>query len=172
MPTGKKNGWSLKDKLIARLPDYAATASRFAGLLNLRNKQCRCWRPGRKAAGLLGEAQPARMAAARTSSTAARGATREEVLAATKPVVLFVDTFNGFFESENAQAAFRCCRPPATRCTSRPRQGGRQAPVLRPHLPGQRHGGRSQGQGGELLEALQPFAERASPSSAWSPRAC
>ena len=34
----KKHGWTLKDKLIARLPEYAATASRFAGLLNLHGE--------------------------------------------------------------------------------------------------------------------------------------
>jgi Fe-S oxidoreductase len=34
-------------------------------------------------------------------------ATRDEVLAAERGVVLFVDTFNGYFESENAHAAAR-----------------------------------------------------------------
>ncbi len=34
----RKNGWSLKDKLVARLPDYVAAAGRFAAVLNLRNR--------------------------------------------------------------------------------------------------------------------------------------
>ncbi len=34
-------------------------------------------------------------------------ATRAEVLAASKPVVLFVDTFNGYFESDNASSALK-----------------------------------------------------------------
>jgi Fe-S oxidoreductase len=34
-------------------------------------------------------------------------ASRDEVLAANKPVVLFIDTFNGYFESENAFAALK-----------------------------------------------------------------
>ena len=34
-------------------------------------------------------------------------ASRDEVLAAQKPVVLFVDTFNGYFESENPRAAVK-----------------------------------------------------------------
>ena len=34
-------------------------------------------------------------------------ATRDEVLAASKPAVLFVDTFNGYFESKNALAALK-----------------------------------------------------------------
>jgi Fe-S oxidoreductase len=35
------------------------------------------------------------------------GASRDEVLASVKPVVLFVDTFNGNFESGNAVAALK-----------------------------------------------------------------
>jgi Fe-S oxidoreductase len=34
-------------------------------------------------------------------------ATRDEVLQAAKPVVLFIDTFNGYFESENAFSALK-----------------------------------------------------------------
>ena len=33
-----RHGFTLKDKLIGHLPRYAATASRFASVLNLRNK--------------------------------------------------------------------------------------------------------------------------------------
>lgn len=33
-----KHGYTLRDRLIAYLPDYAATASRLAGLLNLRDR--------------------------------------------------------------------------------------------------------------------------------------
>jgi Fe-S oxidoreductase len=40
-------------------------------------------------------------------NTPVQSASREEVLAAAKPVVLFVDTFNGYFESANAHAALQ-----------------------------------------------------------------
>jgi Fe-S oxidoreductase len=40
-------------------------------------------------------------------NSGAAGATRDELLASARPVVLFVDTFNGFFESDNARAALR-----------------------------------------------------------------
>jgi Fe-S oxidoreductase len=40
-------------------------------------------------------------------NAAPQTATRDEVLAAAKPVVLFVDTFNGYFESANAHAALQ-----------------------------------------------------------------
>ena len=127
-----RHGHTLKDKLIAYLPDYAALASRFAPLLNLRDRFPLLAGLSEKLLGLsakrslpqwqrkhffnslntvrpepssvrpelvegLRQAQPERIICA----------TREEVLAATKPVVLFVDTFNGFFESDNAFSALK-----------------------------------------------------------------
>ncbi len=120
-----RHGHTLKDKLIAYLPDYAALASRFAPLLNLRDRFPLLANLSEKLLGLsaqrslpqwqsehffnsystvraelveaLRQAQPERIICA----------TREEVLAATKPVVLFVDTFNGFFESDNAFSALK-----------------------------------------------------------------
>jgi hypothetical protein len=71
--------------------------------------------------------------------------------------VLFVDTFNGTFESENAWAAPACCRPPAMRCTPSPRI--RRPPVLRPHLPGGRAWSTRRGKAAELIDALLPFAQ-------------
>jgi ferredoxin len=75
----------------------------------------------------VGEALAAGVAA-RHASTASRrrsgspAATRQ--LAAAKAVVLFVDTFNGNFETENAVAAVRVLQAAATRCTSRAADGG------------------------------------------------
>jgi len=40
-------------------------------------------------------------------NSGAISATRKEVLTASKPVVLFVDTFNGYFESDNATSALK-----------------------------------------------------------------
>ena len=119
-----RHGYTFKDKLVAYLPDYAPLASRFAPLLNLRDKIPGLAALSEKLLGLsakrtlpqwqtktfwrqldtvrpepvegLRQAQPERN----------RSATSEEVLYAAKPVVLFVDTFNGYFESENAFAAF------------------------------------------------------------------
>jgi Fe-S oxidoreductase len=103
---GRKNGWSLKDKLIARLPDYAATASRFAGVLNLRNRSGALASLGEKLLGFSAKRSLPEWQGQHFFNSGSVGATREEVLASAKPVVLFVDTFNGFFESENARAAF------------------------------------------------------------------
>jgi Fe-S oxidoreductase len=111
----KRHGHTLKDKLVAYLPDYAHKASRMPWLLNLRNT-CRAPLARRKAAGLFRQALAARMAQrhllARQGPTSP-GCSRPpgSVLSAAarggKAAVLFVDTFNGTFESENAFAAAR-----------------------------------------------------------------
>lgn len=100
-----KHGHTLKDKLVAHLPRYAAWASRFAPLLNLRNRSPLLARLGEKILGLSARRSLPQWQGRHFFNTAHSGATRDEVLAADKPVVLFVDTFNGYFESANAQAA-------------------------------------------------------------------
>jgi FAD/FMN-containing dehydrogenase/Fe-S oxidoreductase len=102
-----RHGYTLKDQLVARLPDYAHWASRFAPLLNLRDKI-----PGLAALSekLIGFSAKRTLPQWKTKTffnSAPRSATREEVLAASKPVVLFVDTFNGTFESDNASSALK-----------------------------------------------------------------
>nr|WP_236599206.1 FAD-binding and (Fe-S)-binding domain-containing protein [Ramlibacter monticola] len=102
----RKNGFSLKDRLIGRLPDYAATASRFAGLLNLRNRVPLLAKLGEKFLGLSAQRSLPEWESCHFFQAGVPGASREELLAAQRPVVLFVDTFNAFFESANAKAAF------------------------------------------------------------------
>ncbi|QNN57452.1 FAD-binding protein [Diaphorobacter ruginosibacter] len=110
-----RHGHTLKDRLIARLPDYAAKASQFSWLMNLRNTLPGAAWLGEKMLGL----------SARRSLPAWRSDTfwhmqdedralfsdLESTLAASrahrKAAVLFVDTFNGTFETENALAAAR-----------------------------------------------------------------
>ncbi|MFL6695505.1 MAG: (Fe-S)-binding protein, partial [Ramlibacter sp.] len=102
-----KHGRSLKDRLISTLPDYARTAARFAPLLNLRNKSPLLARIGEKLLGFSARRSLPAWQSTHFFNQPHGTATRDEVLAAAKPVVLFVDTFNGFFESENAQAALK-----------------------------------------------------------------
>jgi Fe-S oxidoreductase len=102
----RKNGSRLKDRLIAALPDYAARASRFAGLLNLRNRSGTLARLGEKLLGFSARRSLPEWRRDHFFAGGLLGATREQVLAAARPVVLFVDTFNGFFEPGNARAAF------------------------------------------------------------------
>jgi Fe-S oxidoreductase len=102
----KKNGFSLRDKVIGRLPDYAATASRLAWLVNLRNRVPLLAKLGEKVLGISARRSLPEWESCHFFQAGVPGASRAEVLAASKPVVLFVDTFNAFFESANAKAAF------------------------------------------------------------------
>ncbi len=104
-----RNGISLKDRLIARLPDYAPLAGRLPWLFNLRDRI-----PGAAALSerWLGLSARRRLPRWRSDHFRATAPTlglvsRDEAIASTKAVVLFVDTFNGAFETENARDAVR-----------------------------------------------------------------
>ena len=98
-------GFTLKDKLIAYLPRYAAWASKFASVLNLRNQFPWLAKIAESVTGLSAQRSWPTWQSDHFFSKQQAGVTKEEVLQAVKPVVLFVDTFNGFFESSNATAA-------------------------------------------------------------------
>ncbi len=102
-----KHGHTLKDKLVGQLPDYARHAAKIAPLLNLRDKVPLMAQLSEKLFGFSAKRSLPQWKATHFFNTPVQSATREEVLAATKPVVLFVDTFNGYFESENAHAALQ-----------------------------------------------------------------
>jgi FAD/FMN-containing dehydrogenase/Fe-S oxidoreductase len=103
----QKHGYTLKDKIVARLPDYARRASRFAGLLNLRNRSPMLGALGEKLLGFSARRSLPAWQASHFFNSVVMTATGDEVLVSARPVVLFVDTFNGFFESANARAALR-----------------------------------------------------------------
>jgi Fe-S oxidoreductase len=111
-----RHGYTLLDRLIAHLPDYAATASRFAGLLNLRDAVPGAAWLSEKLTGLSAE-RPLPQWRSDTfwrSPEARLMAGERQVLEAArsngKAALLFVDTFNGTFESENASSAVRVLR--------------------------------------------------------------
>jgi Fe-S oxidoreductase len=111
-----RHGFTLKDKLIAHLPDYAEKLSRVAPLANLRDRI-----PGMALVTekLWGLSRRRRLPKWRRDTFWAAHDARlfaglDEILAVQasggKAVGLFVDTFNGAFESENALAAARLLR--------------------------------------------------------------
>jgi FAD/FMN-containing dehydrogenase/Fe-S oxidoreductase len=102
-----RHGYSLKDRLVAHLPDYARWASRLAPLLNLRDTVPGLARLSDKLLGFAAKRSLPRWQSRPFFAATPAGATREQVLGAAKPVVLFVDTFNGFFEPDNAFSAFK-----------------------------------------------------------------
>jgi FAD/FMN-containing dehydrogenase/Fe-S oxidoreductase len=102
-----KHGYTLKDKLVAHLPDYAHWASRIAPLLNLRDRIPGLAALSEKVLGLSAKRVLPQWQTKTFFNAVFVSATREEVLQARKPVVLFVDTFNGYFEKENASSALK-----------------------------------------------------------------
>ncbi|OZI43294.1 FAD-binding and (Fe-S)-binding domain-containing protein [Bordetella genomosp. 4] len=95
----QKRGLALKDKLIATLPRWAPWAARFSFLFNLRNTlPGAAWLSER----LLGFSSKRTLPTWRNDVFTDRA---ESVDAETADVVLFADTFNNYFESENARAA-------------------------------------------------------------------
>jgi len=102
-----RHGYTLKDKLVARLPDYALMAGRLAWLLNLRNRSPLLKTLGEKLLGFSAKRSLPAWQAKHFFNEQHRTATADEIMVAAHPVVLFVDTFNGFFESDNARAALK-----------------------------------------------------------------
>ena len=154
------HGHTPRDRCIAALPDLARIASRVAWLPNLRNRVSSLARLSERWLGL----------SARRSLPRWRRdtfwqvvptlglASREAALTAEKAVVLFVDTFNGNFESENAVAAVRVLqaagyavhvaeKPGAALCCGRT--------LLAAGMPEP-----ARAKASELLAAFLPFAKR------------
>ncbi len=102
-----RHGHTLKDRLIAYLPRYARHAARWSGLLNLRNKIPQLAQLAEHFTDLSAQRSWPTWHNAHFFNQGTQGVSKEAVLSAHKPVVLFVDTFNGYFESSNAQAALR-----------------------------------------------------------------
>jgi FAD/FMN-containing dehydrogenase/Fe-S oxidoreductase len=156
----QRHGWTWKDQLIARLPDYARHAARFAPLLNLRNRVPLLAKLGEKLLGFSSRRSLPQWQAGHFFRDTPGTATKEQVLAAARPVVLFVDTFNGFFESENARAALRVLQAAGYTVHLAAKDGGEGHLCCgRTHLAtGQVDEARRKAR--EVVQALSPFAER------------
>ena len=98
-------GFTLKDKLIAYLPRYAPWAAKFASILNLRNQFPWLAKIAESMTGLSAQRSWPTWQSDHFFTKKQQGVSKQEVLQSSKPVVLFIDTFNGFFESGNATAA-------------------------------------------------------------------
>jgi FAD/FMN-containing dehydrogenase/Fe-S oxidoreductase len=97
----KRHGLTLRDRLVAYLPRYAPSAARLAPLLNLRNRVPTLAALGEKLLGL-----SARRSLPEWASETYRGSTDTGPMGG-RNIVLLVDTFNRYFEPENAWAAER-----------------------------------------------------------------
>ncbi len=153
-----KHGLTLRDRLVGYLPHYAALASRFAWLANLRNRSSILRAVFEKVAGISAkrELPEFRRDVFAPTSEAYGPATGREV-------VLFADTFNRAYERENLDAALRVLVGGGYRVhLPRAKDGGRPLCCGRTFLSA----GLVENAKAELkrvVETLIPFAQRGVP---------
>ena len=146
-----KHGYTLRDRAVAYLPRYAPWAGRVAALSN--------WTTG-ASKGLLGFSPKRELPRWRADyfhdrTRPARGADRE--------VVVFVDTFNRWFEPDNARAAIRVLQAAGCKVhTAQPLAGGRPLCCGRTFLAaGMVEEARAEAR--RTFDALRPHVERGIP---------
>ena len=117
----KRHGHTLRDRLVAHLPQYAPMVSRIPGLpalLNLRNRipalaKVQEWFTGISAERTLPVWRKDTFWNAPIDSAASAAQYRftpEQLQEESKGLVLLVDTFNAYFENENVHAAIAVLR--------------------------------------------------------------
>ncbi len=156
-----RHGWGLKDRLVAFLPRYAPLAARFAPLANLRDRLPLAAALSEKLVGLSAKRSLPRW---QTRPFLRSAAGRYQVRApADCDVVLLADTFNNYFEPENAVAALRVLEAAGYRVhVARALDAGRPLCCGRTFLAvgmvsEARHEAR------RLLDALTPYVARGVP---------
>jgi Fe-S oxidoreductase len=101
-------GVPFKDKLIGYLPDYAPIASRLSYIMNLRNKWSILAYIVEKVSGFTSKRDlPVWRKDYFKDSEVPRNLPETDKLNDTMPVILFVDTFNRYFEPEIVRSAAR-----------------------------------------------------------------
>jgi Fe-S oxidoreductase len=149
----KRHPLARRDRLVAYLPRFAPRLSRLAPLLNLRNRVGPLARLGERLMGF-----SARRALPQWSARPYRG--REA--GSGPPVVLFIDTFNRYFEPENARAAERVLMRAGYRVVSADPPRGRPLCCGRTFLSvGLVEEARSEAR--RMLAALAPHVEAGTP---------
>ncbi|MDZ4075998.1 MAG: FAD-linked oxidase C-terminal domain-containing protein [Hylemonella sp.] len=156
-----RHGHTLKDKLVGQLPDYARHAAKIAPVLNLRDKLPLMAQLSEKLFGFSAKRSLPQWQSKHFFNTPVQSASREQVLTAAKPVVLFVDTFNGYFESANAEAALQVLQAAGytVHVASKAQPDGKHLCCGRTFLSaGMVDQAKAKAQ--EVVESLLPFAEK------------
>jgi Fe-S oxidoreductase len=160
-----KHGHTLQDKLVAHLPDYARWAARLAPVLNLRNRMPLLAALTEKLLGLSAKRSlpewQMRHFFNTPPSAAQATASREEVMAAARGVVLFVDTFNGYLESTNAHAAVKVLQAAGytVHVATKLKDDGQHLCCGRTYLASGMVD-KAREKASEVVQSLQPFAEK------------
>jgi len=156
----QRRGRSFKDRLIAKLPDYAHWGARLPWLFNLRDRLPGAAQLSERWFGFASKRTLPQWRSATAFDGSCAGVTREQALANARGVVLFVDTFNGYFESDNAHAALQVLHAAAyAPWIARRDKGGGHLCCGRTHLAsGDVDAARDKLR--ELIAALLPFAQK------------
>ena len=156
-----RHGWSWKERLVGRLPDYAHLAARFAGLMNRRNSSPLLKRLGETLIGFSARRSLPQWQQQHFFNTAHSGATRQQALSSPNSVVLFVDTFNGYFESPNALAALQVLQAAGytVHVATKTQGDGKHLCCGRTYLSSGMVA-EAKTKAGEMVQALLPFAAR------------
>jgi FAD/FMN-containing dehydrogenase/Fe-S oxidoreductase len=160
-----QHGHTLQDKLVAYLPEYAAWAARLAPVLNLRNRMPILAALTEKLLGLSAQRSLPQWQTQHFFNTPASPAhataSRAEVLAAERGVVLFVDTFNGYLESANAHAAVKVLQAAGytVHVATKLQDDGKHLCCGRTYLATGMVD-RAREKASEVVQSLLPFAER------------
>ncbi|HXP12209.1 MAG TPA: heterodisulfide reductase-related iron-sulfur binding cluster, partial [Stellaceae bacterium] len=150
---------SLREELVGHLPRYAPWASRFGWLLNLRDRVPGLATLSEKLLGFSARRKLPRWHKQPFQDMAGSGSGRE--------VVLFADTFNRWFEPENARAAWRVLDRAGYRVAS-PLPPGVPASAMRPLCCGRTFLSvgmieQAKEEAQRTIAALKPFVERGVP---------
>ena len=159
----RRHGHTRKDRLIARLPDYGHRLSRIAAIANLAGRL-----PGAAALAekMFGLSSRRRLPTWRrdtfwrardASDFASAEATIAAARSGAKAALLFVDTFNGLFESENALAAARVLKAAGYTLHTLDKSGGHHCCGRTFLAAGMVDAAKAKAKA--LVDALLPFAE-------------
>ncbi len=156
----KRHGLSLRDRLFAYLPRYAPWAARFAPALNLRDRL-----PGLRGLSerVLGLSARRALPKWRRDLFSAEPIPRAPGTGGGPEVVLLVDTFNTYFEPENARAAVEVLAAGGYRVRlPRPADGKRPLCCGRTFLAAGLVD-EARREAGRVIETLGPYVEREVP---------
>jgi Fe-S oxidoreductase len=156
----KQHAPRLRERLVAWLPRYAPFAARLPWLFNLRDRI-----PGLAwlSEPLLGLSAHRELPQWRRDFFGSRLGDRPSAEGTAGEVVLWVDTFNTWFEPENARAALAVLQAAGCRVhLARPRDGGRPLCCGRTFLTAG-FAAQAQEEAQRLIEVLGPYAMRGLP---------
>ncbi|MBK8323242.1 MAG: FAD-binding protein [Betaproteobacteria bacterium] len=151
------NGFSLRDRLVGNLPDYAPWASRFAPVVNALARL-----PGMPSAIHSVAGFDARRPMPPFASRSWLDAQPPVAPASGPSVVLFADTFNNWMEPGNLAAARRVIEATGHAVVAIRAPGGRPLCCGRTYLSAGM-AAQARAKATELLEALSPHIERGTP---------